>query len=169
MSLTGRINRVFKVSVCILAALLLISCSDGKNSDVSMYDLHSAMMSSSQRFRDMEYVSSEDKDAKKLFKNVSDMDYSKVDKFFISYASNGSKNADEIVVIQLKSKKDVNEAKTSLNEHLENRKSLYATYMPSQSPKLMKGKLLVYNNIVCLVVADDMKNVENAFYDFLQK
>ena len=152
----------------VLSALCMTSCSGGGNSDVSMYDLSKAMLASSDRFRDMSYVSSEDKDAKRLLKNVSDIDYSKVDKFFISYATNGSKNADEIVVIQLKSKKDVSEAKASLEKHLETRKSLYATYMPSQSPKILRGRIIAYNNIVCLIVADDTDSVEKAFYEFVR-
>ena len=169
MKLTTDFKRVIAVICVLVTALCLTSCSSGGNADASMYDLSKAMLSSSQKFRDMSYASSDDKDAKKLLKNVSDIDYSKVDKFFISYASNGGKNADEIVVIQLKNKKDAAEAKESLNKHLETRKSLYATYKPSESPKLLKARVITYNNIVCLIVADETDSVEKAFYGYFGK
>ena len=170
MSLTIKtISKIFLAMLCIaLAAATLTSCSGGGNADASMYDLSNAILKSSDKFGDMSYASSEDNDKEKLFRNVSDMPYSKVDKFFISYASDGSKNADEIVVIQLKSKKDISDAKASLSKHLESRKSLYATYMPSQSPKLLKGKIITYNNIVCLIVADDVNSAEEAFFNYFK-
>lgn len=165
-SIISLISKKAVALLCVItAAMCLVSCSHGSDTlDISMYDLSKAMLASSDKFGDMSYVSSDDSDKEKLFKNVSDMDYSKVDKFFISYATDGSKNADEIVVIQLKSNDDVTVAKDSLNKHLEYRKSLYATYMPSQSSKLLKAKVIAYSNIVCLIVADDVGSAEDSFY-----
>ena len=60
-------------------------------------------------------ASSAEKDAEDKFSHISDMDYKKVDSYFVSYSSDGHK-ADEIVVIAVKDKADVDEAKESLTK-----------------------------------------------------
>ena len=162
----GKIVAVFCVLIAVL--LLLSGCGQGKTLKVGMFDLNEAMLASSDRFCEMKYASGSDSDPKKLLKSVSDIDPSKVDDFFISYASNGSRNADEIVVLQLKSKSDVSEAKASLKRHVEYRKSIYEVYDPTQSAKISSYSIVSFENIVCLIVADDVKTVENAFYGFLR-
>ena len=155
-------------TVLILVLLVLSACSsNGTVAINSMFDLSKSMLEACE-FKEMSYASSEDADAKSLLKNVSDIDYSKVDKYFISYATSGSKNADEIVVIALKNQKDTKEALDSLNKHLEYRKSIYATYDTSQSSKLLAAKTFSYKNIACLIVADDASAVEKAFYDYIK-
>ena len=90
----------------------------------------------------------------------------KVKAFFITYAANGTGNADEIVAIQVKKKADLNEAAASLRIHLDTRKTLYATYDKSQTPKLERAKVITRGNLVILIVSDEVDKIENAFYRF---
>ena len=100
---------------------------------------------------------------------MSDIDYSKVKAFFITYASDGKGNADEIVAIQVKKKADLGEAAESLRRHLETRKTLYATYDKNQLPKLNKAKVFTRGTLAILMVADQSEKMEAAFYRFFNQ
>jgi len=156
------------LTVCILLNICLCACSGGKKSTVSMYDLKNAMAGATENFSDMTYASSEDADAEGVFANVSDMDYSKVESFFIYYATNGTGNSDEIAVIQVKNASDLDLAKQSLEAHLQKRTALYSTYDKSQLKKLEAAKTVVSGNCAALIVADDTEKIANAFSDFLK-
>ncbi len=156
---------VISFLLLLAAAALLASCG-AKKSDFSMYDLSRAMQNAAV-FGDMTYVSSEDADAEDLFAYVSDLDYGKVRSFFISYATDGKGNADEIAVIALKDRNDAPEAVASLEAHLKKRVSLYQTYDPSQSDKVEKGMVFSDGDLAVLIVCDDNDAVKTAFGKFI--
>jgi len=156
------------VFLALLLCLCLAACTGGTSADVSLYDLNKAMSSATDKFDTMKYASAADGNEVDTFSHISKMDYGKVKDFCIYYAENGTGNADEIAVINVKNKSDVSEAAASLNAHLEERKSLYATYDTSQIPKLEKGKVVTYGSVAALIVADDTQKIENAFYEFFK-
>lgn len=151
-----------------LAALMVFASCGSKAEDISMYDLNKAM-TAEVSLSDMKYVSSADDNAEDLFANISDMDYRKVNSFFINYAANGTGNADELAAIQVKNKSDLTEAAASLTSHLEKRKALYATYDKSQLGKLSHGRVVTKNDVAVLIVADEADKAEKAFYDFFRE
>ena len=154
-------------ALILIAALALSACSAGTSRDtVSMYDLREAM-SEGAGFGDMTYVSSSDTDAEEKFDYLSDFDYSKVDSFFMYFASDGSKNADELAVIAVKDERYAAEAKASLEKHLEYRKSLYRTYCPEELPKLEGAKVAVNGIYAALIVADRADSVKASFERFI--
>ena len=154
----------------ILAAAVIVSalcgCGQDNVNKISVYELKGKMAVAMEKFSEMSYVSQEDADAENLFKNVSDMDYSAVDSFFIYYASNGTGNADEIAVIQVKSGNDLTEARKSLEAHLKKRKSLYSTYDKTQLKKLEAARVVTHDNCAALIVADDADIIADAFHGF---
>ena len=153
--------------LCVLLALIFtVSCGGAQGRDVSMYDLSRAMLGATE-FGEMSYVSSSDKDPADLLENVSDIDYSKVRSFFIAYAKEGKGNADEIVVIAVKDPADVTEASASLERHLAARKSMYATYDPTQSEKIGAGVVFTRDNLAVLTVSGDNGAVRAAFDGFI--
>ena len=152
-----------------LASVILCSCSGGgKSETVSMYDLKTAMANATDKFDDMTYASSEDADKESIFANISEMDYSKVDSFFVFYATNGTGNADEIAVIQVKNSSDLTAARESLEAHLAKRKSLYSTYDKTQLKKLDGAKVVTGGNCAALIVGDDAGKISEAFYEFFK-
>lgn len=152
----------FAVTV-VLLCLPLASCGE-KPADIDMYDLCKTMRGASDKWQEMKYVSSEDNAPAELLENISDMDYAKVNAFFIYYAAEGAGNADEIAVIQVKNKADLTQAADSLTAHLNKRKSLYATYDRSQLAKLEKGRVVTKNGMAALIVADDADQIEESFF-----
>ncbi len=162
-------KKIGKPLVCAALAaaiLLLCSCGEKETKDISLYDLYCAM-SAPADFADMKYVSSNDADAADIFKNISDMDYSAVEGFFINYAADGKGNADEIACIRVKDKADVKKALDSLKAHLKKRIGLYSTYDKSQLDKLNGAITASYGDVAVLIVCDNAKLSEKAFYDFL--
>ena len=152
--------------ILVLLAVCLCACSGEKKGAVSMYDLKNTMAGATESFSDMTYASSEDSDAQSIFENISDMDYSKLDSFFVYYATNGTGNSDEIVVIQVKRDADISIAKQALEAHLQKRIALYSTYDKSQLTKLNAGKIETEGNCVALIVCDDTQEVSKAFHSF---
>lgn len=161
-----------KAAAVLLSALilcgLLVSCGDDAE-EISLFDLHGALVEFTGHPDEMKYASSSDKNPEDLLAHVSNIDYGKVKAFFISYAANGTGNADEIVAIQVKKKADLNEAAASLRIHLDTRKTLYATYDKTQVAKLEKAKILNRGTLVVLMVSDDVDKMEAAFYRFFSK
>ncbi|MBQ3904272.1 MAG: DUF4358 domain-containing protein [Eubacterium sp.] len=158
LSLTG---------IILALALCLCACSGGgKAAAVSLYDLKNAMAGATQKFSEMTYASSKDEGAQEIFANISDLSYSKVDSFCIYYATNGTGNADEIAVIQVKNNNDLTDARKSLEAHLEKRKSLYSTYDKTQLKKLDGARVVTAGNCAALIVGDEADKISEAFYGF---
>ena len=152
--------------LCIIASLC--ACSAKGEAQISLYDLKTAMVQATDKFDEMTYASSEDNDAANIFTNISDMSYSKVNAFFVYYATNGTGNADEIAVIQVKNAKDLTEARKSLEAHLEKRKSLYSTYDKSQLKKLEGARVVSNGNCTALIVGDEADKISDAFNNFFE-
>lgn len=160
-----------KITAVILSAVMLCgilsACGDDAE-EISMYDLNQALVGFTGDPDSMKYASSSDSNPEELLSHVSNIEYSKVKAFFITYASNGTGNADEIVAIQVKKKSDLNQAADSLRSHLETRKTLYAAYDKSQLPKLEKAKVFTRGTLAILMVSDNSDKMEAAFYGFFK-
>lgn len=116
-----------------------VGCGAKKNTSgsVSMGDLRTAMEGDPD-LPEMLMPAAQKKMQKSKFSHISDMDYKKVDSYFVSYSSDGHK-ADEIVVIAVKDKADVDEAKESLTKHQQDRYNLLQSYEPKQVSRIQDG------------------------------
>ena len=156
-----------------MLTVLLSSCSAAKSGgsfeSVSIYDLSKEMVQAGGTLAEMSYASSQDSNAESAFSRISDMDYGKVDSFFVSYATDGSASADEIVVIAVRNIEDAPEAEKSLKDHLDYRMSLYRTYGAKQLPKLEKAEVFTDGNYAVLIVADNPGSIRSAFNSFISR
>ena len=167
-NITMCIKRLICLVLSGIMLLMLCACSAQSNQSISLYDLNKSM-SEVAEFSQMKYASSADDDPEDLFENISEMSYSKVEGFFINYAVNGTGNADEIACIQVKDKRDINEAVASLNAHLKKRIGLYTSYDKSQLDKLSNAVVATKGNIAVLIVGDKSGEMEKAFYSFFEE
>ncbi len=101
-------------------------------------------------------------DAEDLFTNISDLDYKKVDSFFVSYAKEGGK-ADEIAVIAVKDSADTEEAKKSLEAHKENRRKLLDQYEPEEVSRIKDGVIFTSGQYAVFIVSEKSDAVRKAF------
>ena len=166
-------KKAIAILMCALSVVTLFCACGGENntpakSDVSLFDLKEAMLAAAP-FGDMAYVSSNDADAETYLSAVSDLAYDKVDAFSICYAKDGKGNSDEVVVIRVKDAVDTADALSTLQNHLQTRQSLYATYDPTQSQKVGNGIAFSDGLYAVLIVSEDNAAVKQAFVDFMAK
>ena len=159
--------RAFSLLLAAAMAITLAGCSGNNTQEemVSMYDLGKAMLSADEEFPDMSTALSSSDNAEDLFGYLSDMDYQKVDGFFLGYSSEGK--ADEVAVICTKSAADTKEAVKELNEHVQGRVSLYNTYSPEQVPRAESAEVFSSGRYAVLIISDHPEQVKKAFSDFL--
>lgn len=153
-----------KIISVMLALVVLLQCGCGgtKTSDtVSMYDLRQTMEAADASLPDMLNASSAEEDAEDSFSYISDMDYDKVESFFLSYAKEGT--ADEIAVVAVKDLNDVDEAKKSLEAHRQNRRKLLEQYEPEEVKRIDDGLVFAKDQYAVLIICDDCSAVKSAF------
>lgn len=164
-------KRNTRLSALLLAsalALTLPGCSgSGQTQTVSMYDLGKTMMEADPDLPDMSTALSSSDQAEDLFHYLSDMDYSKVDGYFLGYSSEGK--ADEVAVICTHSQSDTKEAVKELNEHAEGRVQMYKTYAPDQVSRAENALVFSEGRYAVLIISDHPDDVKKAFSDFLKQ
>lgn len=128
---------------------------------VSVDELREDMLAAAPSLPEMKTVSDGDEKSEALFSYLSDLDYDKVEHFFLVYSATGL--ADEIAVIAVKDPADAAEAKASLERHLSNRKQMYAQYQPDQVPRVENAEVFTKDQYVVLIVCDDAAAVKAAF------
>ena len=112
-------------------------------------------------------ASSSDENAADSFSYISDMDYDKVDSFFLSYAKEGT--ADEIAVVAVKDLNDIDEAKQSLEKHRESRRKLLDQYEPEEVKRIDDGFVFASGQYAVLIICDDASAVKAAFEKAMEK
>ncbi len=154
-----------KVLGFLLVAMVYCLTGCGNNTQgtttVSMYDLCQVMEEADASLPEMLYASSSEENADDLFSHVSDMDYEKVDSFFVSYSKEGK--ADEIVVVAVKDPADIEEAKKSLMAHKEDRYKLLEQYEPKEVSRIDDGIIFTEKQYAVLIICDDANSVRHAF------
>lgn len=99
------------------------------------------------------------KDAMDVFEFLCDIDYEKVDEYYISYASDEENpTVEEVFAVKLKDEADVDSAKEELNARIDRRKTQFSTYKPEEVPKLNNAKVEANKNMVILVISNDAQN-----------
>ena len=134
----------------VLALLIVCAgCGSGKNSSntVSMYDLRTAMEQADPDLPEMLNASSTEKDAEDKFSHISDMDYKKVDSYFVSYSSDGHK---------------------SLTKHQQDRYNLLQSYEPKQVSRIQDGLIFTEGQYAVLIITNHNDDVRKAFEDTIK-
>lgn len=149
-----------------ICGLFLVGCVSKEEKKVSMYDLQKGILEADDTLPDMSTVNSSADNAEDSFAYLSDMDYQKVDGYFLAYSSEGK--ADEIAVVCLKEEKDVAEAKESLEKHKAGRISLYKTYDPDQVDRAQAGEVFSQGPYVVLIISDGAEKAKEAFRQGIQ-
>lgn len=156
----------FLSKLLVIIALLTCGCGSEPAADtVSMYDLRVAMEEADESLPSMLNASNVEEDAKSNFKYISDLDYDKVESYFVSYSEDGL--ADEIAVIAVKDAADAREAKESLAAHREERHKLLEQYEPEQVKRIDDGLIFTSGRYAVLIICDNAGAVKAAFEKFV--
>lgn len=156
-----------RFTALILTLLLCLSvCACGDNDElVSMYDLRVEMEKAAGYLPDMLSISSADEKGEASFSYISDIDYDKVDAYFVSYA-NGPESY-ELAVIAVKDASDVSEAEASLKQHRQNRVSFYESYAVSEVQRAENALVFSSGRYAVLIMTDNNSAVKKAFSSFV--
>lgn len=162
-------KRIIGALLIILTVIAAVGCErqPEKKPTVSMFDLSRKMLEAHGGEEGMAYASNSDTDAEAELAYVAEIDYSNVEAFFVSYASDAKGNADEIAVIALKDPADAEAAADQLKAHVSKRMELYSVYDPEQVPALEKARVFTHAQYAVLIVSSNADAVEKAFSDFI--
>ena len=128
---------------------------------LSLYDLRKDMLAADPSMPEMTAVSSVDEKADALFAYLSDLDYSKVEGYYLAYAADGT--AYEVAVVVLKERSDVSELENSLRKHVEGRVNLYKSYAPEQVERAENAEIVSSGRYVALIMCGDQAAVRSVF------
>ncbi|MCR5149366.1 MAG: DUF4358 domain-containing protein [Eubacterium sp.] len=126
---------------------------------LSMYDVSKACIEADDSLPEMTTVNSNGDDADRLFAYLSDIDYEKIDSFFLAYSTEGK--ADEIALVKLKDLSDMNSMMDSFQAHLKNRADIYRSYDADQVSRVDDALVYNYDRYAVLVISDNKKIVKN--------
>lgn len=89
-------------------------------------------------------------------------------KEIVSYQGSGA-TSEEIVVIQVNEKNNINSIKERINERLDERKEAFASYLPKEVYKIENNVLKVKGNYVILSISNDAKKVSDAINNYIKE
>lgn len=159
-------NRLRYFLLAGLLALALSGCGgETASPTVDMTDLQTAMLDAAPSLPEMRSITGQVSDAETLFAYFSDLDYSKVDDFLLSYSAEGK--ADEIAVIAVKDPADVQEAADTLQAHLDQRLTLFRQYSHDQVSRAEQALVFTQDQYAALVICDENQAVQTAMETFL--
>ena len=147
-------------------SLLAVGCGSNNKSSknqTSVVTFEKDILAADSSLPDMTTVDSDSEEADSLFAYLSDVDYSKIHSYFLSYSSDGL--ADEVAVIRVKDTSDVDEVKESVEDHIRGRVNFYKSYDVTQVDRAEDALIFTNGNDVVLIVSDNPKDIKSAYKD----
>lgn len=147
--------------LCLGLGLLSACAGRGQGAGPDPANLGPTLRQAAGTLPEMDTITSGDDRGQELFPYLSDLDYGKVDGYYFAYAKAGT--AQEIAVIRLRDPADAQEAKASLERHVQGRLGVFRVYDPAQAAQVEDARILVSGSLVALVICQDPAPVEQAF------
>lgn len=146
---------------CAFLILGISGCASHSTNSVPVVTLQEKLLAVDTSLPEMITVNHETENAAELFSSLSDVDYGKVDSYFLSYSSEGL--ADEVAVVRVKSSSDVKMVEDSLKEHVQKRVNLFQSYRADQVNRAENAVVFSNGNDVVLIISDQSGTVKNAY------
>ena len=86
---------------------------------------------------------------------------------FVSYQGSGA-TSEEIVILKVKDKSDLNSIKDKINARIAERKEAFQSYLPKEVGKIDNNVLRVEGNYVIFCVSNDSSKVNQAINDYIK-
>lgn len=84
----------------------------------------------------------------------------------VSYQGSGA-TSEEIVILQVKGKNNINSVKEKMNTRLSERKEAFESYLPEEVGKIDNSILRVEGNYIILCIANDANTVNNVINEYI--
>lgn len=86
----------------------------------------------------------------------------------VSYQGSGA-SSEEIVILQVKEKSNINSVKDKINARLAERKEAFGSYLPEEVEKIDNAILRVEGNYIILCIAKDTNTVNKIINDYIKQ
>ena len=140
------------VIVAVVLAVMFIS-RNSKNIQINIQDLASKIAESGSFEDQLMQVDSE--------MVIEDYNFSSDEiNELVSYQGSGA-TSEEIVILQVKDKSQINDVKSKIDTRLAERKEAFESYLPEEVGKIDNNILKVEGNYVILCIANDTNTVNN--------
>lgn len=146
--------------IVIIAGVLIIFNRNNKNIEINILELANRI-SQSNAFED-ELAEAE----KEIVISEYDFDENKI-KEIVSYQGSGA-TSEEIVILQLNAKNDLNEIKQKIDNRLTERKEVFESYLPKEVSKIDNKILKIVNNYIILCISNNQDEVNNIINDYIK-
>lgn len=155
------------MALFLVTVLMMAACESEKEVDIPIENLEKQMLSVGKKLPEMSMIYGSSENTESLFSSLSNIDYSHVEDYFYAYSSEGK--ADEVAVIKLKKSKYAEEAKESLRNHMQDRKTMFQNYKPEEADRVEKGLVFSDGRYVVLVIADDLSKIKVEFEKIMEE
>lgn len=155
------------MALFLVTVLMMAACESEKEVDIPIENLEKQMLSVGKKLPEMSMIYGSSENTESLFSSLSNIDYSHVEDYFYAYSSEGK--ADEVAVIKLKKSKYAEEAKESLRNHMQDRKTMFQNYKPEEADRVEKGLVFSDGRYVVLVIADDLSKIKAEFEKIMEE
>ena len=85
----------------------------------------------------------------------------------VSYQGSGA-TSEEIVILQVKGKNNINSVKEKMNTRLSERKEAFESYLPEEVGKIDNSILRVEGNYIILCIVNDANTVNNVINEYIK-
>ncbi len=89
-------------------------------------------------------------------------------KELVSYQGSGA-TSEEIVVLQVNDKNNLNSVKEKINTRMDERKEAFANYLPKEVFKIENNILKIKGNYVILCISNDAKKVSDVINNYIKE
>lgn len=89
-------------------------------------------------------------------------------KELVSYQGSGA-TSEEIVVLQVNDKNNLNSVKEKINTRIDERKEAFASYLPKEVFKIENNILKIQGNYVILCISNDAKKVSDVINNYIKE
>ena len=89
-------------------------------------------------------------------------------KELVSYQGSGA-TSEEIVVLQVYDKSNLNTVKEKINTRIDERKEAFASYLPKEVFKIENNVLKIQGNYVILCISNDSKKVSDVINNYIKE
>lgn len=151
------------ILVIIVGLIFYMNTGKKENKDVT---INIADLASKMKEQDLFEDTLEKIDKDTIIKNYG-FDGNKI-KNIVSYVGTGA-TAEEILVVELNNKTDLNEINNQITQRISERKEAFANYLPQEVYKLENPTLKVTNNYIILSVCKDSQKMNSFIEDYLKK
>lgn len=150
------------ILVIIVGLIFYMNTGKKENKDVT---INIADLASKMKEQDLFEDTLEEIDKDTIKKNYG-FDGNKI-KNIVSYVGTGA-TAEEILVVELNNKSDLNEINNQITQRISERKEAFANYLPQEVYKLENPTLKVTNNYIILSVCKDSEKMNSFIEDYLK-